>query len=133
MKLANGRASLRQLMRGASPGVASLRLIRHWIEAAADDVPRRGDVGDVACGDRLHEDVADGGRFDRAGEDRALAGVRRHLTEEPVLRSAADDVDLIDALAGESFETAEDFAILQRKAFERAAYDRAMRRGRRLA
>ena len=70
---------------------------------APDERPERLEVArEEPAGARLHEDVAEGGRLDRPGQDRQLAGVRGQLAEERVPGAAADEVDDLDRPAGQA-------------------------------
>ena len=90
---------LQELCVGVVPGRRVARLVFIDGEASADDFARLADRGDIARGDRLHHDVADGGGFHRAGYHASAAGVGRGLAEQLVLRSPADHVDRFDAAA----------------------------------
>ena len=54
-------------------------------------------------GHGLDEDVADGGGFDGAGDDGAIAGVGGELIEQFVSAAAANDVDCADLSAEDVF------------------------------
>ena len=73
---------------------------------------------DVAEGERLDEDVADGGGLDRTGDDLHAGGIGGELVEELAAAAAADDVEFLDLMADEAFERAEGFGVSQREAFQ---------------
>jgi hypothetical protein len=100
------------------------RLILLYRERVADDFSGFGDVADRAGGHGLHHHVADGGGFDRAGDDAAVAGVGGELAELPVEGAAADDVDRANLGVGEFFQVAEHLPVAEREAFQGAAHHR---------
>ena len=92
-----------------------------------------GERVDRAGADHLHRDIAERGRFDRAGEHGAAGRVGGELIQQPVARSAADDVDLLDGMAGQLLERVEHEAVLERQALENRARVAARPVGLRLA
>ena len=57
----------------------------------------------------------------RAGDHRTADGIRRELVQQPVLRSAADDVQDAEAVSDELIQHLQHAAILQRQALEHDA------------
>ena len=55
-------------------------------------------------GDELRQDVSDGRRFRRAGDDRDAAGIGRELVQQAVLRAAADNVQDVNLRAAQPFQ-----------------------------
>src|SRR5688500_3208582 len=70
------------------PGGGVARGVVSGFEALADDLADFAERLDVAGGHGGHQHVADGRRFDGAGDDGAIAGVGGHLVEQLVLRAA---------------------------------------------
>ena len=84
----------------------------------------RGDAGadrferprECAVGPGLDGDVADGGGLDGSGDDGQVDRVGGELAEELVLRTAADDVEHVDARAGEQRQPGGPFGRRRRRA-----------------
>ena len=81
-----------------SPGVR-IGLVGANLGGAADELAHLGQRGDLAEGVQLHEDVAERGRLDRAGQHGPPCHVGGQLAEEAVLGAAADHVDDLDRRA----------------------------------
>ena len=113
------------------PGVRGSRSSRSDRAAVARRSVRQV-AGQRAVRAGLDQHVAQRGGLDRAGDDRQPAGVGGELAQQRVLRAAADDVDDVDALAGEPLRPARCVVgEAPREAVQDAADDlgRALRRG----
>ena len=75
-----------------------LRLIGAHLERAPHHLPAFRKRAEQAQADRLHQHIADRGRFDGAGDDRAIARIGGELAQQRVLAAAADDVDRVQLL-----------------------------------
>jgi hypothetical protein len=104
-------ADLAIFVEGGIPGLGVARLITFELETLADDGAGIGEGFDFTDGHGLDEDISDGGSFDGAGDDGAIAGVGGHLIEQFVLGTAADDVDGVEAMADDVFEICEGVAV----------------------
>ena len=94
-----------------------------------DDAAQMASRFEMAERQRLDQDVADGGRLDRAGDDGQAGGVGRELVEQIAAAAAADDVELLELAPDESLQLAQRLRVGQREAFEDGA-DELARRGR---
>src|SRR5512138_1463330 len=74
------------------------------LEGIPDDGPDLRGGGDAAHGHGLDEDVADGRGLGRPGHDRPSGRVGGELAEQPVARTAADDVDRLDRMPEDALE-----------------------------
>ncbi len=70
---------------------------------AGHQCPDRRTVERSAVGPRLHEDVAERGRLDWSGDDRAVTRIRGQLAQQRVARAAADDVYDVDVAPGQPY------------------------------
>src|SRR5436189_571943 len=95
------------------PAVRRHRLKALGRKRSVDDRARLGQRRDGAGGKHLHGDVAERGRFDRAGEHGATGRIGSELVQQPVARTAADDPDLVEAAAGQPLERLEDDTIFE--------------------
>ena len=85
--------------------------------ASASEVDRAGRQ-------HLHGDVAERGRLGRPGQHAPAGRVGGELIQQPVARSAADNLHLGDRDARHLFERVEHDAVLEREALEDRAGDR---------
>lgn len=81
---------------------------------------------DVTHGEGLHEDITEGGGFDRAGGDSDSAGVRGELLEEFVFNPAPDDMEGFDFFAGDLRDFFQGHTVKTCEAFECATDDLTM-------
>ena len=89
----------------------------------ADDLTKLRDVLDLAECHSLRKQIADGCTLDGAGHDGTVERIRDKLVEQLVLAAAADDVQLIDALALDFLEALQRPAVLEREGLIDAARD----------
>src|SRR5690349_20083020 len=75
---------------------------------------------EFTAGTGLDQQIAKRGRFDRASDDMALAGVCGDLVEQRIARATADDVNDLDGLPSDLFEAREDILVFQSEAFQNA-------------
>ena len=66
-------------------------------ERPIDDRARLGERRHRAGRQHLHRDVAERGRLDRPGDDRAAGRIGGELIQQTIARAAADDADLLEA------------------------------------
>ena len=92
-----------ELCVGILPLLILMALIPLRDERGAHDRARFLDVFQFAQSHRLHEQISHARALDRARDDGSTGRVRRELVHELVFRSAADDVELVDAPAAVAF------------------------------
>src|SRR6266545_2603652 len=96
-------------------------------------VTRLRERADFAERDCLDEQIAEQGGLLRAGNNRQAGGVRRPPAEQLVAGTSTDDVDLTRLDPADGGEHVDRLRLLERKALEDAAHDRAGIGGLRLA
>ena len=78
-----------------------------------DDRARLGQLADSAGSHHLQADVAERSRLRGAGDHRAARGIGGPLLEQTIARSAADDANLVEAVAGELLERLQHRPVLE--------------------
>ena len=69
-------------------------------------------------GQHLHGNVAQRRRFRRPRQHSSAGGIGGELVQQAVLRTAADDADLMDRMGGQIFQIEDDLAIFESQALE---------------
>jgi len=126
-------ASLRQPARRILPRRGAAGGVAFDFAGFADDGAQVGEGVEFAAGADLREQVAHCGGFHGSGDDGPLAGVAGELVQDFALRAAADNVDDLNAIAGEFLQAGEDLAVFQGEAFVGAADEFALGLGHGLA
>src|SRR3954470_6386467 len=107
------------VMRGPAIGGHGLEPLRG--KRMLDDPARFANRADGARCEHLHADVAERGRFDRPGDHGPPGRIGGELVQQPVARSAADNLHFGDWDSGERLQRIEDDAVLEGETLEYGA------------
>src|SRR5439155_22915239 len=86
---------------------------RPGLDLVRDVPPRVGQGSEAARGDRLDQDVADDGRFDRPRQYGPAGRVGGRLVQVTVQAAPADDLDAADLLGRQRLDRAQDGRVAQ--------------------